>query len=103
VFNLQVPTACPGVPTELLLPSSSWADGEAYERELRQLAQRFVANFERFLVSRGLCWLGSSRQLLHWKAACCACAPCFTWSGMTHPITLAFPQTALIFRMVAAT
>lgn len=60
VFNLQVPTACPGVPSELLLPSSSWADGAAYERELRQLAQRFVSNFERFLVSLCLCgsWSG---------------------------------------------
>ncbi|KAI7841208.1 hypothetical protein COHA_005173 [Chlorella ohadii] len=53
VFNLQVPTACLGVPSELLLPSSSWADGEAYERELRQLARRFVANFERFLDGGG--------------------------------------------------
>lgn len=53
VFNLQVPTACPGVPSELLLPSSSWADGAAYERELRQLAQRFVSNFQRFLDGGG--------------------------------------------------
>lgn len=55
MFNLQVPTSCPGVPPELLLPSASWADKEGYECELRQLAQRFVTNFERFLVSWGVC------------------------------------------------
>lgn len=48
VFGYEVPTSCPDVPTEVLDPSSSWADKAAYEKGYKELAQRFVDNFVKF-------------------------------------------------------
>ena len=48
IFNLEVPTSCPGVPGEVLDPASTWDDKEAYEEQALQLARMFVENFERF-------------------------------------------------------
>ena len=45
VFGLHVPVACPGVDAKLLDPRSTWADGEAYDRQAAHLAQRFHENF----------------------------------------------------------
>ena len=45
VFNLQVPTALPGVPRELLNPSLAWPDKGAFEREVRKLAGMFQKAF----------------------------------------------------------
>ena len=45
VFNLQVPTALPGVPRELLNPRLAWKDKEAFEREVRKLAGMFQKAF----------------------------------------------------------
>ncbi|HEX8939402.1 MAG TPA: phosphoenolpyruvate carboxykinase (ATP) [Candidatus Limnocylindrales bacterium] len=47
VFGLEVPRSCPGVPAEVLQPRSTWADGEAYDRQQRKLARMFVDNFEK--------------------------------------------------------
>lgn len=48
VFGLDVPTAVPGVPSEVLSPRSTWADGEAYDASATKLAEMFKANFEKF-------------------------------------------------------
>jgi len=48
IFNLDVPTRCPGVPDEMLHPQSTWPDREKYEIEARELARMFADNFERF-------------------------------------------------------
>ena len=48
-FNLQVPTACSGVPPEILLPAATWVDREAYGETLGHLAALFVDNFRLFL------------------------------------------------------
>ena len=48
IFNLEVPTTCPGVPDEVLDPESTWDDKDAYEAKARELAGMFVKNFERF-------------------------------------------------------
>lgn len=48
VFNLDVPVECPGVPSEVLDPRSTWADKDAYDEKASELAQMFVKNFERF-------------------------------------------------------
>jgi len=48
VFGFAVPEACPGVPSEVLDPRGTWADPEAYDRQARELAARFVENFRRF-------------------------------------------------------
>jgi phosphoenolpyruvate carboxykinase (ATP) len=49
IFNVYVPTACPGVPDHILKPRSTWSDGEAYDKEARQLAKLFTENFTKFI------------------------------------------------------
>jgi len=48
VFNLCVPTHCPGVPDHLLNPRNTWQDREAYDRKANELAKRFLNNFSKF-------------------------------------------------------
>ncbi|MDH3455621.1 MAG: phosphoenolpyruvate carboxykinase (ATP), partial [Gemmatimonadota bacterium] len=48
VFGLEVPTACPGVPPEVLNPKSTWSDGAAYDAQASKLAGMFRANFEQY-------------------------------------------------------
>ena len=43
-FNLDVPTTCDGVPSELLDPKSTWEDPEAYEKAADELARMFEEN-----------------------------------------------------------
>ncbi len=48
IFNLEIPVTCPDVPSEVLRPRSTWADGAAYDVQARKLAQMFVENFKTF-------------------------------------------------------
>ena len=48
LFNLAVPTACPGVPSDVLDPRSTWADVAAYDAQAAKLASMFEHNFKRF-------------------------------------------------------
>jgi phosphoenolpyruvate carboxykinase (ATP) len=48
VFGLHVPVRIPGVPGELLRPRTTWRDPRAYDDKARDLASRFVENFEQF-------------------------------------------------------
>jgi len=48
VFRVQVPQSCPGVPEGILDPRGTWPDKDAYQRQARELAARFHANFARF-------------------------------------------------------
>ena len=48
VFNLDVPTACPGVPAEVLKPRATWSDGAAYDAQAAKLARMFADNFKTF-------------------------------------------------------
>ncbi len=45
VFNLNIPTKCPGVPYETLNPRYSWADEKEYENTKIKLAKAFLKNF----------------------------------------------------------
>ena len=47
-FGLRIPTSCPEVPAEILIPRNTWADKEAYDRQAQHLASRFKANFKQF-------------------------------------------------------
>ena len=47
-FGMQVPSACPDVPVEVLSPKNSWKDKKAYELAARDVAKRFEANFQQF-------------------------------------------------------
>jgi phosphoenolpyruvate carboxykinase (ATP) len=48
VFGFLVPMECPGVPAEVLSPSSSWGDKKEYDRRYKDLAMRFKENFAKF-------------------------------------------------------
>jgi phosphoenolpyruvate carboxykinase (ATP) len=47
-FGMQVPSACPDVPGNVLNPKDSWTDKKAYETAARDVAQRFEKNFQQF-------------------------------------------------------
>jgi phosphoenolpyruvate carboxykinase (ATP) len=48
VFNLDVPSTCPGVPENVLDPRSTWPDPAKYDAQAKRLAGMFVENFKRF-------------------------------------------------------
>jgi phosphoenolpyruvate carboxykinase (ATP) len=45
IFGVEVPTACPDVPDEVLQPRSTWNDPAAYDHQAAALARMFVENF----------------------------------------------------------
>jgi phosphoenolpyruvate carboxykinase (ATP) len=46
IFGLAVPTECPGVPGEMLVPRNTWADKAAYDVAATKLRVMFRKNFE---------------------------------------------------------
>jgi phosphoenolpyruvate carboxykinase (ATP) len=48
IFNLDIPTSCPGVPAEVLKPRQTWASGADYDEQAQKLARMFVDNFKSF-------------------------------------------------------
>lgn len=48
VFGLSVPTSCPGVPSEILMPRNTWADKDAYDTKANHLKSLFEENFKKF-------------------------------------------------------
>jgi phosphoenolpyruvate carboxykinase (ATP) len=45
IFGLSVPTSVPDVPSELLIPRSTWTDVDEFDRYANKLAAMFAANF----------------------------------------------------------
>jgi phosphoenolpyruvate carboxykinase (ATP) len=43
-----VPTAIPGIPSNIMQPRSTWPDPEAYDAQASKLAQMFRDNFKKF-------------------------------------------------------
>jgi phosphoenolpyruvate carboxykinase (ATP) len=48
VFNVDVPTTCPGVPDSVLNPRNTWPDAGTYDEQAQKLARMFVENFKTF-------------------------------------------------------
>lgn len=48
LFNVDVPTECPGVPSDVLDPKNTWQEKDSYDLSARKLAQMFVDNFKKF-------------------------------------------------------
>lgn len=48
VFGFQVPTACSGVPDEVLIPRECWSDKVAYDATILRLAESFKKNFTQY-------------------------------------------------------
>ena len=47
-FNFEVPTELPGVDTNILDPRNTYADASEWETKAKDLAQRFVKNFDKY-------------------------------------------------------
>ena len=48
IFGLNIPTTCPGVPSEVLCPNQTWKDQGAYDEQAGKLADLFRENFKAF-------------------------------------------------------
>ena len=48
IFGVSVPTSCPGVPEELMIPANTWEDKAKYEETAKKLAASFIENFKQY-------------------------------------------------------
>lgn len=48
VFGMMMPKSCPNVPDEILNPRNTWQDKDGYDAKAKDLAQRFIKNFEKY-------------------------------------------------------
>ena len=48
IFNVAVPTSCPGVPENILDARATWRDPDAYDAQARKLAAMFKENFKQY-------------------------------------------------------
>ena len=48
IFNLEVPTTCPEVPSEVLDPRSTWNNPAQYDEQAMRLARMLMDNFKTF-------------------------------------------------------
>jgi phosphoenolpyruvate carboxykinase (ATP) len=54
LFHLMIPQSCPGVPSEMLNPISTWSDRDAYQAAARKLAGQFSAYFDKAYGDKNL-------------------------------------------------
>jgi len=53
IFGLHIPTACEGVPSELLDPATTWQDPVAYRAAAERLAAAFEVNHAKYAKDKG--------------------------------------------------
>jgi phosphoenolpyruvate carboxykinase (ATP) len=51
IFNLLIPSVCPGVPSEILDPKSTWKNKDDWYESAEKLAGSFHANFEKYAAN----------------------------------------------------
>lgn len=47
-FGILMPSSCPNVPAEVLLPRHAWKDEHEYDLKAKELAHEFIKNFEKY-------------------------------------------------------
>lgn len=47
-FGISIPTTCPGVPSEILIPKNTWADKGKFDQTEEKLVTLFQENFKQF-------------------------------------------------------
>jgi phosphoenolpyruvate carboxykinase (ATP) len=47
LFHVNIPTTCPNVPTEMLIPISTWENKKAYKTTAENLAKKFSENYDK--------------------------------------------------------
>jgi len=53
-FHLNIPVACPGVPSEMLFPKNTWEDKDAFEVAAQKLADQFSEHFDKAYGQKGI-------------------------------------------------
>ncbi|WP_069132227.1 phosphoenolpyruvate carboxykinase (ATP) [Rhodohalobacter halophilus] len=48
VFGLSIPTSCPDVPADILIPRNTWGNADKYDQQAQKLGQLFNRNFEKY-------------------------------------------------------
>lgn len=48
VFGMEIPVACPEVPSEILYTRDTWQEKDAYDEQALMLAKKFIKNFEKY-------------------------------------------------------
>lgn len=48
VFGFEIPTECPNVPAEILLPRNTWDNPEEYDKQAEKLGMLFEKNFNKY-------------------------------------------------------
>lgn len=48
VFGFEIPTECPNVSPEILLPRNTWENAEDYDNQAKKLGGLFNKNFEKY-------------------------------------------------------
>jgi phosphoenolpyruvate carboxykinase (ATP) len=48
IFKVLIPESIPNVDPKILNPKNTWSDPEAYDRQAKLLAEKFIQNFKRF-------------------------------------------------------
>ena len=48
VFGFAVPSECPNVPSEILIPKNTWSNPSEYDNQRRRLGELFTSNFEAY-------------------------------------------------------
>lgn len=68
IFNLEVPTALENVDTNILDPRNTYADAAEWENKAKDLAERFIKNFEKYTDNEeGKALVAAGPQLEHSK------------------------------------